>query len=69
LLDDLKTRIRAAQVKAALAVNRELIQLYWDTGRIIVHRQERDGWGAELEAELGQPPLRKRKRKSSKSSG
>ena len=46
LLDDLKTRIRAAQVKAVLAVNRELIQLYWDTGRIIVQRQERDGWGA-----------------------
>jgi predicted nuclease of restriction endonuclease-like (RecB) superfamily len=46
LLDDLKTRIRAAQVKAVLAVNRELIQLYWDTGRIIVERQQRDGWGA-----------------------
>ena len=45
LLDDLKTRIRAAQVKAALAVNRELIQLYWDLGQRIVARQEHEGWG------------------------
>ena len=33
LLEDLKQRIRTAQVKAALAVNRELLLLYWQIGR------------------------------------
>jgi len=33
-LNGLKTRIRSAQVKAALAVNQELILLYWQIGPI-----------------------------------
>lgn len=45
LLEDLKTRIRAAQVKAALSVNRELIALYWHIGKSIVERQRAEGWG------------------------
>lgn len=45
LLDDLKSRVRSAQLKAAVSVNRELIQLYWDIGRLIVERQGREGWG------------------------
>jgi len=45
LLEDLKGRVRAAQLKAAVAVNREMIQLYWDIGRLIVDRQDREGWG------------------------
>ena len=36
LLEDLKTRIRSAQQKAALAVNHELIQLYWHIGKSVV---------------------------------
>jgi len=48
LLENLKTRVRAAQVKAAVSVNRELIQLYWDIGRLIVERQEREGWGTSV---------------------
>lgn len=46
LLNDIKERIRAAQVKANLAVNRELIQLYWEIGRLIAARQKKEGWGA-----------------------
>ncbi len=45
LLEDLKGRVRTAQLKAAVAANREMIQLYWDIGRLIVERQEREGWG------------------------
>src|SRR6266851_35467 len=45
LLEDLKGRVRTAQLKAALSVNRERIRLYWDIGRLIVERQEREGWG------------------------
>lgn len=44
-LNDLKARIRAAQVKAALSVNRELISLYWHIGESIVSRQRDEGWG------------------------
>ncbi|MBI4669301.1 MAG: hypothetical protein HY747_08985 [Elusimicrobia bacterium] len=38
-LEDLKARIRTAQIKAALSASRELIVLYWDLGRSIVDRQ------------------------------
>jgi predicted nuclease of restriction endonuclease-like (RecB) superfamily len=48
LLQDLKSRIRAAQVRAALSVNRELIELYWSIGRDIVLRQEAEGWGKSI---------------------
>ncbi len=52
LLGDLKERIRAAQVRAALSVNRELILLYWQIGRAIAARQEEHGWGAQVIARL-----------------
>jgi predicted nuclease of restriction endonuclease-like (RecB) superfamily len=45
LLSALKSRIQTARVQAHLAVNRELIRLYWDIGRMIVGRQEIEGWG------------------------
>jgi predicted nuclease of restriction endonuclease-like (RecB) superfamily len=45
LLDDLKTRIRRSQLKASLAVNAEMILLYWDIGQIIHQRQQQEGWG------------------------
>jgi predicted nuclease of restriction endonuclease-like (RecB) superfamily len=47
-LRDLKQRIRTAQVRAAVAVNRELILLYWHIGRDILDRQNRAGWGAKV---------------------
>jgi predicted nuclease of restriction endonuclease-like (RecB) superfamily len=40
--------VQQAQTKAMLSVNRELIQLYWDIGRLIVERQEREGWGQSV---------------------
>ncbi len=48
LFDSLKTRIQEARVKAALSVNRELVILYWDIGRLIIQRQEEEGWGASV---------------------
>lgn len=47
-LSALKERIQSAQIKAAFSVNRELISLYWDLGRGIVGRQEREGWGSSV---------------------
>lgn len=45
LLNSVKARIRQAQYEALKAVNKELIMLYWDIGRMIVERQEKEGWG------------------------
>ncbi|HCL87699.1 MAG TPA: DUF1016 domain-containing protein [Comamonadaceae bacterium] len=47
-LAELKTRIHTAQQRATLAVNRELVLLYWQIGRDILQRQEREGWGAKV---------------------
>lgn len=48
LLAELKSRVRAAQVKAALSVNRELIRLHWNMGRRILESQRQQGWGAHI---------------------
>jgi predicted nuclease of restriction endonuclease-like (RecB) superfamily len=48
LLQELKSRIRGAQVRAVLAVNRELVLLYWSIGRDILARQGSEGWGAKV---------------------
>jgi len=44
----LKERIRTAQVKAALAVNQEMINLYWQIGCEILNKQNEKGWGAKV---------------------
>ncbi|MBI1923918.1 DUF1016 domain-containing protein, partial [Candidatus Poribacteria bacterium] len=54
LLNDLKARIQAARTRAALAVNRELIALYWDMGVMIVERQQQHGWGDAVIDRLSQ---------------
>ena len=45
VLAELKQRIAAAQTRAALAVSRELVALYWHVGGTIVLRQASAGWG------------------------
>ena len=47
-LADLKGRIHTAQQRATLAVNRELVLLYWQIGRDILARQAAQGWGAKV---------------------
>jgi DUF1016 N-terminal domain len=44
-LRDLKERIHGAQVKAALAINREMVTLYRSVGRDILAEQRQRGWG------------------------
>ncbi|MDP2766673.1 MAG: DUF1016 N-terminal domain-containing protein [Candidatus Methanoperedens sp.] len=48
LLNDIKQRIRSAQYEALKAVNRELISLYWDIGRMIIERQKGESWGKSV---------------------
>ncbi|OPY69436.1 MAG: hypothetical protein A4E63_01823 [Syntrophorhabdus sp. PtaU1.Bin050] len=48
LLGEIRERIRSAQYEALRTVNKELIALYWDIGRMIVERQKMEGWGKSV---------------------
>src|SRR6056297_947730 len=48
LLSEIKVRVRSAQYEALKAVNKKLVGLYWDIGRMIVERQETEGWGKSV---------------------
>lgn len=47
-LGEIRTRIHAAQQRAAQAANLELISLYWNIGQTILTQQDRQGWGAKV---------------------
>ena len=46
VLGEIKERIRAERVRVVLAANQAMVLLYWDIGKAILARQEREGWGA-----------------------
>lgn len=46
LLASVKQRIRQGQTRAVMAANAEMINMYWDVGRMIHERQQLEGWGA-----------------------
>lgn len=48
LLSEVKERIHRAQYEALKSVNKELIALYWDIGKIVVEKQEKHGWGKSI---------------------
>ena len=48
LLAELKERIRSARLRASVAVNAELVLLYWSIGADILARQRQEGWGARV---------------------
>ncbi len=52
LLVAVKQRIQTAQYEALKAVNKELITLYWDIGRLIISRQEGETWGKSVVEKL-----------------
>jgi predicted nuclease of restriction endonuclease-like (RecB) superfamily len=54
LLAEVKDRIRAAQYDALRTVNKELIGLYWDIGRMITQRQKSPSWGKAIVEKLAQ---------------
>ena len=47
-LQDLTSQIIASQSKALIAVNKELMQLYWNIGKSIVEKQKAHGWGDSI---------------------
>ena len=44
-IEDIKTRVYTAQIKAAVKVNTELLELYWQLGADIVKKQKKSKWG------------------------
>jgi predicted nuclease of restriction endonuclease-like (RecB) superfamily len=56
-IEQLKTDIRAAQIKAALSVNRQLVLLYWHVGKQILQKQAELGWGAKVVEQISRDLL------------
>ena len=53
-LKEVKDRIRSAQYEALKKVNKELIGLYWDIGKMIVDQQKKHGWGKSVVENVAQ---------------
>lgn len=52
LLNDIKQRIKSGKYEAFKAVNKELISLYWDIGKMIIERQKGETWGKAIVDQL-----------------
>ncbi|MCC8462274.1 MAG: PDDEXK nuclease domain-containing protein [Rickettsia endosymbiont of Ecitomorpha arachnoides] len=48
LIKNLKQEISKARIRAHLAVNKELIVLYWNIGKLILERQNKEKWGSKV---------------------
>ncbi len=48
LLAEIKSRIRAAQVRAVASANAEMLVLYWQVGQLLDRRRTEQGWGAAV---------------------
>lgn len=44
-IQEIKQQVQRAQIKAAIAINRELLQLYWELAERVVHKQQTAAWG------------------------
>jgi predicted nuclease of restriction endonuclease-like (RecB) superfamily len=47
-LQEIKTHLRSARIRAVLAANPIVIEAYWHTGNIILARQQEAAWGAKV---------------------
>lgn len=52
LLAAVKADVVATGLRAARAANNELLGLYWRVGRLILERQDRQGWGTKVVSRL-----------------
>jgi predicted nuclease of restriction endonuclease-like (RecB) superfamily len=48
VLAEIKQRIQAERLRVVMAANSAMVILYWDIGRLILERQEHEGWGAKV---------------------
>jgi len=47
-LKDIKTKIKSTRVRTVLKANSEIIILYWEIGKMILEKQNNEGWGAKV---------------------
>ncbi len=47
-LNTLKEKIKTARLKAVLAVNAQLLAIYWEIGKVIIDQQKEAGWGTKI---------------------
>ncbi|HEU64476.1 MAG: hypothetical protein KR126chlam4_00174 [Candidatus Anoxychlamydiales bacterium] len=48
LFKEIKAKVLSSQLKASIAVNSELIKLYWEIGNAVCRRQQKEGWGSKI---------------------
>lgn len=48
IVSRLKEKIKGARLQAAVIVNKQLIDLYWEIGKTILQQQEKEGWGTKV---------------------
>lgn len=48
VLEEIKQRIRTERLRVVMSANSAMVLLYWDIGRLILERQEAEGWGAKV---------------------
>jgi predicted nuclease of restriction endonuclease-like (RecB) superfamily len=53
-LNDIKNRLKKAQIRAALAANSELIKFYWQLGCDLIEKQKAFKWGDQFLEQFSQ---------------
>ena len=48
LLQEIKQKFQHSRLRAAISVNKELLQFYWEVGNLIIQKQESSSWGDKL---------------------
>lgn len=48
VLAQIKQRIGQERLRVVMSANSAMVLLYWDIGRMVLGRQEREGWGAKV---------------------
>ena len=54
LVENVKKRILSARISTARTISRSLTDLYWDIGKMLVEKQEKEGWGKSVVEKLSQ---------------
>lgn len=48
LLNELKEKIRLAQIRTVLTINVQMLAVYWEIGQVISSHEKQKGWGAKI---------------------
>ncbi len=47
-LKNIKELVRTSQIKAVVSVNSELLDLYWNLGKMIIEKEQNSNWGSKV---------------------